>query len=307
MFIQFDPVYFCHSWQKYLARLGAGNKLNFLLLFEPARLIGSLMATGNRWTRDQLLIVLNLYHKLRFGQFDQRQPVIIDLADRIGRTPSAVAMKLSNLASLDPALRLRGIQGLKGASNLDRTVWEEFHENTAELVPLSQERFDALFTESENESTEVIPGTGIRRSKRPPNEDTEITRPTKQRRGQDYFREIVLNNYDNRCALTGLPIRELLIASHILPWSDHEAERLNVRNGIALNRLHDAAFDQGLISFDDDLRMILSNRIKAFLPQDSVKSQFEDHAGKSLDLSVDGIPPDAGFLAKHRKIFEFAA
>jgi putative restriction endonuclease len=56
-----------------------------------------------RWTRDELLIVLNLYHKLRFGQFDQRQPVIIGLANRIGRTPSPVAMNLSNLARLDPS------------------------------------------------------------------------------------------------------------------------------------------------------------------------------------------------------------
>jgi putative restriction endonuclease len=35
---------------------------------------------SKKWTRDELLIVLNIYHKLRFGQFDQRQPVIIDLA-----------------------------------------------------------------------------------------------------------------------------------------------------------------------------------------------------------------------------------
>ena len=54
------------------------------------------MASGKRWTRDQLLIVLNLYHKLRFGQFDEKQPVIVDLAKRIGRTPGAVAMELSN-------------------------------------------------------------------------------------------------------------------------------------------------------------------------------------------------------------------
>lgn len=85
------------------------------------------MASGNRWNREELLVVLNLYHKLRFGQFDQRQPVIIDLAQRIGRTPSAVAMKLSNLASLDPALKLRGIKGLQGAGNLDRAMWEEYH------------------------------------------------------------------------------------------------------------------------------------------------------------------------------------
>lgn len=259
------------------------------------------MAAGNRWTRDQLLIVLNLYHKLRFGQFDQRQPVIIDLADRIGRTPSAVAMKLSNLASLDPALQLRGIQGLKGASNLDRTVWEEFHTNPAELVPLSQERFDALFTESENESTEVIPGTGIRRIKRPPSGETEITRPTKQRRGQDYFREIVLNNYGNRCAITGLPIRELLIASHILPWSSAEGERLNVRNGICLNRLHDAAFDQGLIAFDDDLRMILSTKIRSYLPHLAIQSQFEAFEACHISLPDDGQAPSDENIAWHRK------
>ena len=102
--------------------MDAVSKADFLLLSERNRFIDSLMAAGNRWTRDQLLIVLNLYHKLRFGQFDQRQAVIIDLANRIGRTPSAVAMKLSNLASLDPALQLRGIEGLKGASNLDRAV-----------------------------------------------------------------------------------------------------------------------------------------------------------------------------------------
>jgi hypothetical protein len=50
-----------------------------------------------RWSRDELLIILTLYHKLRFGRLNQRQPIIIDLANRIGRTPSAVTMKLSNL------------------------------------------------------------------------------------------------------------------------------------------------------------------------------------------------------------------
>ncbi len=150
------------------------------------------MAAGNRWTRDQLLIVLNLYHKLRFGQFDQRQPVIIDLAKRIARTPSAVAMKLSNLASLDPALKIRGIEGLKGASNLDREVWEEFHANPSELVPHSQEKFDALFVDAHSETTEVIPGTGIRRASKPPGGETETTGIVKQRRGQGYFRDAVL-------------------------------------------------------------------------------------------------------------------
>ena len=259
------------------------------------------MAARVRWTKDELLIVLNLYHKLRFGQFDQRQPVIVDLAKRMGRTPSSVAMKLSNLASLDPVLQLRGIKGLKGASDLDRAVWEEYHANPADLIPLGQERFDALFTKSDNETTEVLPGTGIRTCKRAPEGPTEGISVTKHRRGQDYFRDIVLNNYDNRCAITGLPIRELLIASHILPWRSHETERLNVRNGICLNRLHDAAFDQGLITFDDDLCLLLSSRLKTHLPHQSVIAHFEAYEGKSLCLPDDAMPPCPEFIAEHRK------
>jgi putative restriction endonuclease len=262
------------------------------------------MATGKRWNRDQLLVVLNLYHKLPFGKISSRQPVIIDLASRMGRTPSSVSMKLGNLASFDPVLQLRGIVGLPGASNLDREVWDEFHAAPAEFIPLSQERFDALFVDADTETTEVIPGTGIRRVARPPGGETETVRPTKQRRGQSYFRDAVLNNYDNRCAVTGLPVRELLIASHILPWSGHEAERLNVRNGIALNRLHDAAFDQGLIAFDEDLRLMLSSHLKSRLTHDSVKSSFETFEGMPLDLPADGIPPTTEFLAKHRQRFK---
>ena len=264
------------------------------------------MASRQRWNREELLVVLNIYHKLRFGQFDQRQTVIIDLAQRIGRTPSAVAMKLSNLASLDPALKLRGIAGLEGASNLDRAMWEEYHTNPAELVPLGQERFDALFVADEHETVEVIPGKGIRTRKRPPAGETVTTALTKQRRGQDYFRDIVLNNYDNRCGITGLPVRELLIASHILPWRDHEADRLNVRNGICLNRLHDAAFDQGLIGFDNELRMILSSRLKSFLPQESVASHFETYEKVTLSMPEDGARPEQIFLSEHRKRFSLA-
>jgi len=256
-----------------------------------------------KWTRDELLIVLNLYHKIPFGLFDKSQKVIIDLATAMQRTPGSVAMKLTNLASFDPALKLRGVKGLPGASKLDREMWDEFHADLAEFVPLSQARFDSLFTQSEHETTEVIPGKGIRPRATVPAGPTEITSLAKRRRGQDYFREMVLNNYANRCALTGLPIRDLLIASHILPWSSHETERLNVRNGIALNRLHDAAFDQGLIGFNDELKMILSTRLRESLPQRAIEDSFEAFESQPLNVPDDGFAPDLGFIAAHREGF----
>ena len=258
------------------------------------------MANGKRWTPDELIVALNLYHKLKFGQLHARQPVIIALADRLGRTPSSVAMKLCNFASLDPALKLRGIKGLEGASQLDRTVWNEFHSDLNEAVPASENGLRALFGVDETSELEVIHEEGVKIRKRQFNGPTEAVANVKLRRGQEYFREAVLNNFGVRCGITELPIRELLIASHILPWSTHVEERLNVRNGLCLSRLHDAAFDRGLIAFDDQLRLVLSPRIKAELTQRSVAENFGAYAGEPLHIPTDAATPDLAFLAQHR-------
>lgn len=84
---------------------------------------------SNNWTREQLLIAINLYCQLPFGKFHQGNPLIIATAAKIGRTPSALAMKLSNLASLDPDITGSGRKGLAGASQLDRAIWAEFSAN----------------------------------------------------------------------------------------------------------------------------------------------------------------------------------
>ena len=173
-------------------------------------------------TRDELLVALNLYHKLTFGQLHGRQPAIGDLAGKIHRSPNSVAMKLCNFASLDPVLKLRGIKGLEGASALDRVVWHEFHEDPGEVVPASEEALRRLFEVEDDGELEVLPREGIRVRKRPPTGVTEITANVKLRRGQDYFRTAVLNNFGGRCGVTGLAVRELLIASHILPWREEQ-------------------------------------------------------------------------------------
>ncbi|RYD74548.1 MAG: HNH endonuclease [Verrucomicrobiaceae bacterium] len=243
---------------------------------------------------------MNVYHKLTFGQLHSRHPVIIDLAEKLGRGANSVAMKLCNLASLDPALQLRGIRGLPGASALDRTVWTEFHADLNETAPASEEALRMLFKAGATAELEVLPKVGIRTRKRPNAELTEIVATVKQRRGQEYFRDAVLNNFGGRCGVTGLALRELLTASHILPWSSYPTERLNVQNGLSLSRLHDAAFDRGLIAFDDDLRLLLSPRIKAELGQRSTAENFGVFAGEPLQIPDDAALPDVSFLARHR-------
>jgi putative restriction endonuclease len=228
------------------------------------------MAAGRRWTRAELLVALNLYHKLTFGQMHGRQPAILAVARKLDRGPNSLAMKLCNFASLDPALRLRGIRGLEGASLLDREVWQEFHANLNEAAPASEDALRKLFDVAEEGTLEILPKKGVKVRRGPPEGPTAVIASVKQRRGQEYFRDAVLNNFAGCCGVTQLAIRELLVASHILPWGTHEKERLNVRNGLCLSRLHDAAFDQGLIAFDGNLRLVLSRRLRSELPQRAV-------------------------------------
>ena len=272
----------------------------FLLLPAVAfQYLHSMQPTRKTWTRDELLIALNIYQKLNFGQLHSRNPAIIALADKLGRGANSVAMKLNNFASLDPVQQMRGIKGLQGASALDRTVWTEFHENLAESVAASEESLRNLFDADAKSEIEVIPKEGIR-VLRMPTGPTTVASEVKTRRGQSYFRNAVLNNFGGRCGVTQLDIRELLIASHILPWGQYPQERLNVRNGLCLSRLHDAAFDMHLIAFDDDLRLLLSPRLKEALPRKIVADTFGAYAGQPLVLPEDAIPPDPEFLRRHR-------
>lgn len=257
------------------------------------------MVLRKKWTRDELNIVLNLYRKLRFGQLHARQPAVIDLAARLGRGANSVAMKLVNFASLDPVVTLRGKKGLSGASALDREVWHDFNSNLNEAVPATEAAFREVFGADEDSEVEVLP-QGIRVRKRGP---TETTATVKQRRGQEFFREAVLNNFGGRCGVTQITIRVLLVASHILPWSSNEAERMNVKNGLCLSRLHDVAFDRWLIAFDEELRLMLSRRIKAELPQKAIADNFGAYEGQRLIFPDDAVLPEPAFLAAHREIF----
>lgn len=62
------------------------------------------MTERRNWTRDELLVALKIYCELEFGQFHQHQQRIVEVSTYIQRTPSSLAMKLCNFASLDPAM-----------------------------------------------------------------------------------------------------------------------------------------------------------------------------------------------------------
>ena len=85
---------------------------------------------------------------------------------------------------------------------------------------------------------------------------------------------MILNNYGYRCAISGLNISTLLIASHIIPWSDNVAERLNPENGICLSPLYDKAFDSGLIGIMPNYEIVLSRELLDHKNEDFFKRSF---------------------------------
>jgi hypothetical protein len=88
---------------------------------------------------------------------------------------------------------------------------------------------------------------------------TEAERLVIQRIGQDIFRTALMDYWTGRCPLTGITEPVLLRASHIVPWADStDEQRLDVHNGLLLSALWDAAFDKGLVSFDDNGRPLAS-------------------------------------------------
>jgi len=261
------------------------------------------MPAGKKWTRDELLILLNIYHKLDFGQLDHRNKIVKAVAIALGRTSSSVSMKLCNFAAFDPVLKLRGIRGLPGASKLDGEMWNEYAASPTECIAASEELLHRAFKATDHESVEVSKRDGIHKVPKTflPPLATETVANVKLRRGQDYFRSVVLNNYGEQCAVSRIPVRELLIASHILPWATYPEHRLDVSNGICLSRLHDAAFDLGLITFDDDLRLRLSNKLRGLLPgQKSLDQNFGAYEGEHLFIPDYGVPPSEQFLSWHR-------
>jgi putative restriction endonuclease len=262
-------------------------------------------ASSVRWTREHSLIALNLYGKLPFGKFDKGNAVIIDVASRMGRTPSSLAMKLSNLASLDPVQRARDIKGLSRATKQDRKTWVEFHANLNELAPESEQLLHDLFTNDNDREVDFLERDKVRLEPSTkvtaPSGPTETTSSVRVRRGQQFFRQTLLNAYGVRCCISGINVPRLLVASHIKPWRDFPTERLDPRNGLCLSSLHDAAFDAGLITLDEKLTVVLSRRLKSYLPQPSLEQNFLPFEGKPIRLPEKLAEPDAEFLDYHRK------
>jgi len=244
------------------------------------------------WTREQTIVALNLYCKIPFNKVSSNHPDIVRIAKIIGRSPNSVKMKIGNFGSFDPELRKRGIVGLGNTSKLDEVIWREFNTDWNNLA-YESELLVAQFTNQPLEKISEIDIVDI-----PDGKEREAL--IKARVNQSFFRSTILSSYNLKCCITGLSIPEFLVASHIIPWKDDAKNRLNPRNGLCLNSIHDKAFDKGFITVTSDYKVKVSKYLNRLKKNNAVVDLFLKYDNQSIILP-DKFLPDKDFLHYHYK------
>jgi putative restriction endonuclease len=217
---------------------------------------------------------------------------VIQLARLLGRSVGSVSLKLSNFARLDPALQARGIGGMKHGAKGEEEVWHEFANRPEELAFESErllaDRLGQSIEQVADVDTNDLPVVGIER---------EAT--VRVRVNQSFFRSRILSAYNFRCCVTGLTVQPLLMASHIIPWAEDEKNRLNPKNGLCLNALHDRAFDRHLMWVEDDFVVRFSPQLhKAVASSKETVDWLTKFDGSRL-LLPKKFAPDSELLKRH--------
>lgn len=246
------------------------------------------------------MLALSLYLQTPYGQIHSHNPSILKLAQHLDRTEGSVAMKMLNFASLHPELVASGRKGLSHASSLDRAIWEQCEQKA--WVPLLDASLDLDAVLEEQTLDKNLNETRTEFKYEPPVGPTVAESLVKVRRGQRFFRQTVLANFNSKCCITGIAQPELLIASHIVPWKDDLENRLNPANGLALAATFDRAFDGGLITIDEQLCVIVGKRLLRH-KNAQTRACFEPYHGQEI-AQPERFLPTIDFIRHHNEYFK---
>lgn len=271
------------------------------------------------WSLPEATLALSLYAVTPSPKLKANNPQIIALSKIIGRAPGSVKCRLHNFASLDKRATGRGFNHI---SELDRLVWNKYSDgqdlnlltlmndasdiacnhfdkdlDLADWLDISDNSLSSSATPSSPDNcSDLLVG-----SKLPAESEVEIL--CKRRRSQGYFRQAVLANFNDTCAISGCRIRGLVEAAHILSWADHPNERLRQSNGLALNPFFHAAFDQNLLGISPDGKVNLSRRLLRDGGNNQTRQSLQSIDGLELDFGSLRVTPNRDYLAERFRIY----
>lgn len=123
---------------------------------------------------------------------------------------------------------------------------------------------------------------------------TEKEQLISARIGQGNYRNKLINLW-KKCAVSECKMTDVLIASHIKPWrKSTNIEKLDPYNGLLLLPNYDKLFDKGLISFEDNGKIIISPLIK--------EEEYKILGISPNDKLFKVYPKNKPYLEEHRRI-----
>ncbi len=244
----------------------------------------------NKWTREETIIAFNVYCKIPFKDCNKTHPLIVKYAKIIGRSPSALNMKVGNLGRLDPNLQKKGIVGLAHGAKMEQDVWGEFYENPDKLAYESE----CLVAKYAQQNIETIANIDVNNLP----DGKERLAIIKQRVNQSFFRSSVMCSYNFKCCVSGIGNPELLEACHIIDWSEDLNNRSNPKNGLCLNTLFHKAYDKFLIAITPDYNIVISEKMIEQTEDESFRDYLLSLQNKMLILP-NRFYPQKDFLDYH--------
>lgn len=247
-----------------------------------------------KWTREETIVAFNAYCKIPFRLCRKTHPIIIKYANMLGRSPSALNMKVANIGRLDPDLKEQGITGLLHGSKMEKDVWNEFYGNP-ELLAFESEKIIAQLSKQSIEES-----TSIKANDLPLGRERSVI--IKQRVNQSFFRSTVMSAYNFHCCISGVGVAELLEACHIVDWSQDERNRTNPKNGLCMNPFFHKAYDKHLLGITPDMEIVMSKKLLANSTEVSFLSYLKSLDGRKI-LLPDKFFPQKELLEKHYNKF----
>ncbi len=221
-----------------------------------------------KWSDSETLFLFKVFLTEPSKNLNSGSPLVMELSEKLSRTPGSIHRKLEDIRSNDPGYIARGRKPTNCAV-LVKEIWA----NLAEDHSATLSKMNNAYLQYCEDSVEV--GAMLIDEINP---GIDIPYMSSYRSGQPMFRLLVASNFDRRCCITGISMPELLVASHIKPWAESTPmEKTDPRNGLYLNRLHDGLFDRFLMTLDEDMRIVYSDRVRDCMDEDV----FESFFGKS--------------------------
>lgn len=236
----------------------------------------------NNWTREETIVAFNVYCKIPFKSSRSTHPLIVEYANLLGRSASALNMKVGNFGRLDPDLREKGVTGLAHGAKVEEEVWSEFYGNPDALAYESEKIVARLMGRGVEEMLGLEEGEGLPVG-------GERVALVRRRVNQSFFRQAVMSAYNFRCCISGIETPELVEACHIVGWADAAVSRTNPKNGLCLNAFFHKAYDNFLLGITPDLKVVLAEE----LVEKSTEASFRDYLRGLEGRSV--ILPDRFF------------